>query len=167
MWPSPASLSRCGSIGNLSRGGPVKMSLLYETFPREDITAEMMGDAARLFTENYGVWGILSLTLILGKRVTLTGKRLQEQYLPMGGECWYLRATSKGILAGNAFTCRWSYGGRNICWVTQLVVHRDFRGKGIASSLLRMAMADSDDIYGIMSSHPFACVAAAAVFGSE
>ncbi|TWU71603.1 hypothetical protein ED733_003298 [Metarhizium rileyi] len=32
--------------------------------------------------------------------------------------------------------------------------------------LLRHVMANSDDIYGILSSHPFACAAAAATFGS-
>ncbi|QPG95294.1 hypothetical protein C2857_000027 [Epichloe festucae Fl1] len=30
--------------------------------------------------------------------------------------------------------------------------------------LMRQAKPDSDDVYGIMSSHPYACVAAAAAF---
>ncbi|KAF5695726.1 acyl n-acyltransferase [Fusarium globosum] len=139
------------------------MSLLYETFERGDITADMLDDAAKLFTENYGIWG--SASRLCGKRVTLTAKRIREQYLPQDGECWYTRVTSHGTLVGNAFTCRWNHGGRTICWVTQLVVHKEYRGKGIASTLLRMSMADSDDMYGIMSSHPYACVAATAVFG--
>ncbi|KAM0343898.1 hypothetical protein ACHAPU_008061 [Fusarium lateritium] len=141
------------------------MSLTYETFAREDITEDMLNDAAKLFTENYGVWGDVSK--LHGKRITLTAKRLREQYLPVEGECWYTRVTSHGNLAGNLFTCRWSHGEKNICWVTQLVVHKDHRGRGIAGTLLRMSMANSDDMYGIMSSHPFACVAAAAVFGTS
>lgn len=156
------------------------MSLLYENFQPQDITEAMLDDAARLFNENYGAWGSGSklrgkqarflkfkpLTFCLGKRVTLTSKRLREQYLPEDGDCWYIRVTSKGTLVGNAFTCRWYYGEKSVCWVTQLVVHKNYRGRGIAGSLLRMSMADSDDVYGIMSSHPHACIAAASVFGS-
>ncbi|GKU08424.1 hypothetical protein FLAG1_11093 [Fusarium langsethiae] len=139
------------------------MSLLYETFERGDITEDMLDAAAELFTKNYGIWG--SASKLCGKRVTLTAKGIREQHLPQDGECWYTRATSHGTLVGNAFICRWNHGGRTICWVTQLVVHKEYRGRGIASTLLRMSRADSDDMYGIMSSHPYTCVAATTVFG--
>lgn len=33
------------------------MSLSFHTLPQEDITDQMLGDAATLFTENYGIWG--------------------------------------------------------------------------------------------------------------
>ncbi|KAK7408898.1 hypothetical protein QQX98_008902 [Neonectria punicea] len=141
------------------------MSQLYETFPRDDLTDEMIADAARLFTENYGVWG--GDSRLRGKRVTLTAKRLREEYLPEDGECRYTRVTSDGKLVGNAFTSRWNWNGKRVCWVTQLVVHRDHRGKGIASILLKMSMVESDDVYGIMSSHPYACMAAATMFGTS
>ncbi|KAK7426510.1 hypothetical protein QQZ08_006968 [Neonectria magnoliae] len=141
------------------------MSQLCETFPRDDLTDEMLADAARLFTENYGVWA--GDSKLRGKRVTLTAKRLREQYLPEDGECRYTRVTSDGKLVGNAFTSGWNWTGKRVCWVTQLVVHRDHRGKGIASILLRMTMAESDDVYGIMSSHPYACMATAIMFGTS
>ncbi|KAM5348931.1 hypothetical protein ACJ41O_008754 [Fusarium nematophilum] len=161
LTPQLASLP---TAGNLGRRRPAKMSLLFQTFSRTDITNEMLRDAAKLFTENYGIWG--SGSDLCGKRVTLTAKRLREQYLPEDGECWYTRVTSNGTLAGNAFTCRWHWNEKSVCWVTQLVVHKDYRGRGVAATLLRLSMADSDDVYGIMSSHPYACVAAAATFGS-
>ena len=72
-----------------------------------------------------------------------------------------------GNLAGNAFACRWKYNSRNVCWVTQLVVSKDYRERGLAGGLLKLLRADSDDIYGIMSSHPAACLAAATSFSSR
>lgn len=52
-----------------------------------------------------------------------------------------------------------------MCWVTQLVVHRDFWERGLAVGLLNHFRQDDDDIYGLMSSHPAACPAAAKAFG--
>ena len=74
--------------------------------------------------------------------------------------------TVDGKLTGHVFACRWQQDGRRVCWVTQLVVHRDYRERGFASGLLRFLRLDADDdVYGIMSSHPAACMTAASAFG--
>lgn len=75
--------------------------------------------------------------------------------------------TVDGDLAGNAFACRWRQGEKNICWVTQLVVDKEYRERGLASGLLRSLRLDADDIYGVMSSHAAACLAAASTLGSK
>lgn len=72
-----------------------------------------------------------------------------------------------GSLAGNAFACRWVYDKKTVCWVTQLVVHQDYRERGLAMGLLNQLRHYNDDIYGLMSSHPAACLAAAKAFGSK
>jgi hypothetical protein len=72
-----------------------------------------------------------------------------------------------GKLAGNAFACRWTVDGKTVCWITQLVVHGDYRERGIASGLLKRIEQDGDHAYGVMSSHPAACLAAAKAFGSK
>lgn len=72
-----------------------------------------------------------------------------------------------GRLAGNAFACRWTYENKTVCWVTQLVVHSDFRRCKLAYFLLNLLRQDDVAIYGIMSSHPAACLAAARAFGSK
>ena len=97
----------------------------------------------------------------------LSKKRLRAQYLPGNASCSYVRVTVDDRLAGNAFACRWSYQDKTVCWVTQLVVHSDFRERGLATGLLNHLMQDDDAIYGIMSSHPAACLAAAKAFGSK
>ena len=77
-----------------------------------------------------------------------------------------MRVTVDGRLAGNAFACRWRYKNKTVCWITQLVVHQDYRERGLAMGLLNQLRQHDDDIYGLMSSHPAACLAAAKAFGS-
>ncbi|EEP82640.1 predicted protein [Uncinocarpus reesii 1704] len=135
----------------------------YETFPGAKVTDDMLAEAANLFSENYGIWGEQSLTP--GKRIRLGKRRLRDQYLPDHAATSYVRVTVDGTLAGNAFICRWRHDDRSICWITQLVVHRNYRGRGLASGLLGSLLMHPDDVYGIMSSHPFACLAAARSLG--
>ncbi|KFA50737.1 hypothetical protein S40293_11535 [Stachybotrys chartarum IBT 40293] len=127
---------------------------LYETLSGDQVTDEMLVEAAKLFNENYG------------KPVKLNVRRLREQYLPASADSLYTRVMVNGELAGNAFACRWKCGSKSVCWVTQLVVGQDYRERGLASGLLRSLRTDTDHIYGIMSSHPAACLAAAASFGT-
>ncbi|GJQ81194.1 hypothetical protein Trydic_g23363 [Trypoxylus dichotomus] len=44
----------------------------------------------------------------------------------------------------------------NVCWITQLVVCREFRRKGIATKLIKVAF-DSDyfPVCGLVTSHPY------------
>jgi len=77
-----------------------------------------------------------------------------------------VRVIIDGHLAGNAFACRWTYDNKTVCWVTQLVVHRDYRERGLAMGLLNQLRDANDDIYGLMTSHPAACLAAAKAFGT-
>ena len=82
----------------------------------------------------------------------LSKNRLRVQYLPDSAACFYVRVTVEDRLAGNAFACRWSCEGKIVCWVTQLVVHSDFRERGLAVGLLNQLRKDDDAIYGLMSS---------------
>lgn len=97
----------------------------------------------------------------------LNKARLRADYLPDDTTCSYVRVTVDGLLAGNAFACRWTYDNKTVCWITQLVVHQGHRERGLAQGLLNTIRQDEDDIYGIMSSHPAACMAAAKSFGSK
>lgn len=138
---------------------------LYETFASSKVTESMLVEATTLFNENYGTWGDNSAKK--GRPVRLSTRRLREQYLPDAAQSIYTRVTVDGVLAGNAFACRWEHGGKAVCWVTQLVVSKDYRERGLATGLLRVLRADNcHDIYGIMSSHPAACLAAAKAFST-
>ena len=126
------------------------------------ITEEMIAAAASIFSENYGVWSN-------GKRVKMGASRLKAMLLPTSNaaEHFYVRALTGDKLAGNVFACRWKHEGRQICWITQLVVDKDFRGKGIATKLLQKLQEGhaEDRGFGLLSSHPAAVRAALRAFG--
>ncbi|KAL2185753.1 hypothetical protein L209DRAFT_754203 [Thermothelomyces heterothallicus CBS 203.75] len=89
----------------------------------------------------------------------MSTSRLRRSYLPVGTCSSYVCVHVDGTLVGNAFACRWTYQGRRVCWVTQLVVHRDFRKRRLATRLLEKLRKNDDEVFGIMSSHPAACIA--------
>jgi len=157
---------------------------IFKEFESKDVTDEMLAEAARLFSEHYGTWdtpdgrpggkrGMLLcryvvvsehckwLTSAQGTRVKLNATRLRRDYLPDGVPCPYVTVHIDNILAGNAFACRWTYQGRQVCWVTQLVVHDEFRERRLATRLLEKLRKKDDEIFGIMSSHPAALIAIA------
>jgi len=141
---------------------------VYEGFKSDEVTDEMLDEAAKLFSENYGVWGEHAAERMgkfakAGRPVRLSKERLRNEYLPSDISS-YVRVTVNGHLAGNAFACRWSVDGRTICWITQLVVHHDYRERGLAAGLLDEVRLDGDDVYGVMSSHPAACLAASRAY---
>ncbi|RMZ82762.1 hypothetical protein DV738_g1668, partial [Chaetothyriales sp. CBS 135597] len=92
--------------------------------------------------------------------------RLRAQCLPENADCSYVKVTIGDQLAGNVFACRWKVKDKTVCWITQLVVHSDYRERGLAAGLLNCLRQEDDKIYGLMSSHPAACLAAAKTFGS-
>ena len=87
------------------------------------------------------------------------------QYLP-DERSTYTSVVVDGKLAGQAFASRWDHDGKVVCWITQLVVHRDYRQRGLARGLMYQLREDGDEIFGIMSSHPAACIAAADAYSS-
>lgn len=95
----------------------------------------------------------------------MSAARLREQCLPEGSAGAYVTVTINGVLAGNVFACRWQHAGRQVCWVTQLVVHSDYREQRLATVLLSSLIGVDDDVFGIMSSHPAACKALAKAIG--
>ncbi|KAF2762735.1 hypothetical protein EJ05DRAFT_459522 [Pseudovirgaria hyperparasitica] len=142
---------------------------VFESFKSDQVTEEMLDEAAKLFSENYGVWSEhaaegMGKFAKAGRPVRLSKERLRNEYLPSETSS-YVRVTVNDNLAGNAFACRWSIDGRTICWITQLVVHHDYRERGLATRLLNETRLDGDDVYGIMSSHPAACLAASRAYG--
>ncbi|KIW90594.1 uncharacterized protein Z519_08377 [Cladophialophora bantiana CBS 173.52] len=142
---------------------------LFETFDGGDVTDTILKEAASLFNEQYGIWGPGPANSEpvpkQGSRVKLSKDHLRAQYLPNNVDCFYVRVTIDDKLAGNVFACRWRAKDRTVCWITQLVVHGDYRERGLATFLLNGLRRDGDAIYGLMSSHPAASLAAARSFG--
>ena len=139
---------------------------LYQQFDGTQVTDSMLREASQFFNENYGIWGKESGSKA-GTRVKMGKDRLRAQLLPPNVPCSYVRVTVDGNLAGNVFACRWKYNDKPVCWITQLVVHRDYRERGLAAGLLNELRQEDNDIYGVVSSHPAACLATARAFGCK
>lgn len=97
----------------------------------------------------------------------MSARRLREEYLPDGARSSYVCIHVDDNFRGHAFASRWTYRGRQVCWVTQLVVHRDFRQRRLETSLLEKLRKRDDEIFGIMSSHPAALIAISKACGSR
>jgi len=147
-------------------------SAIYETFLAKNVTKQLLKEAASLFSNHYGVWSELApkqpgmSSFKSGTHVRLSTTRMRRDYLPKDIST-YTRVTVDGVLAGHAFACRWKMDEKVVCWVTQLVVERNFRERGYATGLLSHLKEEEDDFYCIMSSQPASCMAAARAFGSE
>ena len=149
---------------------------IFQTYAAHEVTDTMLEDAAKLFSDHYGTWGEKAASAMgpfakagktsvnimaracpskssSGNRVKLNAKRLRKEYLSGEAEYVYTRAIVDGVLAGNAFGCRYTAHDKNVCWVTQLVVHSKYRRRRLATSLLQELRKDTDNIW-LMSSQP-------------
>ncbi|KAH6631281.1 hypothetical protein F5144DRAFT_547417 [Chaetomium tenue] len=134
---------------------------IFRDFHSPDIPDTVLVQAAELFSNHYGIWNTPAGRPggKPGTRVKLNVSRLRSQHLPPGARCSYVSVHVDEALAGNVFACRWEYQGRQVCWITQLVVHREYRGRRLATRLIEKLRDIDDEIFGIMSSHPAACIA--------
>ncbi|KAF3354518.1 hypothetical protein VdG1_07447 [Verticillium dahliae VDG1] len=123
------------------------MATTVRKFEGAEVTETMLEEAAKLFSEHYGIWGKNGFGKP-GSRVKMSPARLRSQCLPDGARSSYIRVTIDGALIGNAFACRWEHAGRQI-----------------ATTLLLHLIDPEDDALGIMSSHPAACKALAKAVG--
>ena len=151
-------------------------NITFEKFEGTTITEPMLSAAANLFSQHYGIWGPVAAEKMNGivkpgTRVRMSSSRLRAQCLPSSNtqttaHSIYVRAMDGTELAGNVFATRWTNEGRSMCWITQLVVHTKHRNAGIATQLLRqLREGEQDRGFGLLSSHPFAILAALRAFG--
>jgi 2-polyprenyl-3-methyl-5-hydroxy-6-metoxy-1,4-benzoquinol methylase/GNAT superfamily N-acetyltransferase len=116
--------------------------------------SRVLKECCELYSAHYGKWRAGSRKE--GKPIRLSQNRM-EQWFPNEQTKLYT-ARDNGTLVGYAIALRDNLPGHGlVSWVTQLVVHTDYRNKGIASHLLRHIWGLSDDYaWGIVTSNPFA-----------
>ncbi|KAF2112205.1 hypothetical protein BDV96DRAFT_171976 [Lophiotrema nucula] len=148
---------------------PISYTMASKYTGRE-ITEEHILQAADLFSKHYGIWGPRHPRA--GQRVQTSPAMLKRNYLPDGAEHTLVQAHIGYVLVGHAIATRWSTKKSaesqpsRVCWITQLCVRRGYRAQGVATSILRKMAEESDDMYGILSSHPAAIMAALRAFAN-
>ena len=109
---------------------------------------------SKLYSEHYGIWGLKSQKA--GSRVKLSEKAIKAW---LNGSNTAVYCAFNGTeLVGYAIALSIEVSGYGIVtWITQLVVHRDYRNKGIAKNILLSVWGFSDHkAWGIVSANPYA-----------
>lgn len=124
----------------------------YTSKKTRDLSDDEMAECARLFSTSYGKYSQDS-TVRPGEQIRMSPKYYIQNYQ---GENFYVAmARYKGSLIAHAFYIRKKCKEGMVTWVLQLVVDKDYRKKGIASTLLRSIWGFSDDFaWGLASANP-------------
>lgn len=102
---------------------------------------------AALFSEHYGVWE--SRGPRPGSRVQLSAARLQKDFLAVEETFAALAVTPSGSLVGHAIVRFFPFRGCTGAWILQIVVHREWRGRKVASQVLGAALATAIKLGGM------------------
>ena len=127
--------------------------ITYASILPTDMESAVAG-CAKLYSEHYGVWGERSPRK--GERVKLSANRLMGW---LKGESASLYAAyCEEKLIGYAIALRANlHSHGTVSWVTQFVVHTDYRNNGVGSHLLRHIWGMSNDYaWGLITSNPYA-----------
>ncbi|KDR74084.1 hypothetical protein GALMADRAFT_250837 [Galerina marginata CBS 339.88] len=131
-----------------------------ELLVKDQLTDEIFATCANLFSDHYGVWATNAPNRVHGARVKMNAKKLRES----------VSAPAQTVLAmgyvenqhiGHAFATVWPSEAGRVGWITQLVVHKDFRRRKVATQLINKLknhplLADIS-VVGIASSQPASC----------
>lgn len=129
----------------------------YDRFPGPFVAAntELLEEICGLYSDHYGIWSKKGIRP--GKNIRLTPSKIVE-WLNNNCVTVYVAYLNDDNIIGYAIAFSKNekkYGV--ITWVTQLVVHTDYRKKGIAERLLFSIWGFSDHYaWGIVSANPYA-----------
>ena len=137
-----------------------------------EIDENLLSQCSSLFSSHYGIWQHNE------KQITLSPRLLKKDYLDSvnsGVVILYPDSNVSKIVeiekfgaqvtgdisqvTGHAFFKHFMYKDKKVCWITQLVVHPDYRSRGYAKLLLQKACYGTN-LIGIASTHPHAIMAA-------
>ncbi|MCM1327691.1 MAG: bifunctional N-acetyltransferase/class I SAM-dependent methyltransferase [Bacteroidales bacterium] len=130
-----------------------KKDILYSVKNTVDLSEEEIEECSELFSLFYGRYSAQSKTRP-GEQVKMGTNYYKQHYCKPGFFVAMAREGKK--LVGQAFYIRKKYEGYGIItWVLQLVVDKNYRKQGIASTLLRSIWGFSDDYaWGLATANP-------------
>jgi 2-polyprenyl-3-methyl-5-hydroxy-6-metoxy-1,4-benzoquinol methylase len=127
----------------------------YSWFPSTLIVSNLLLECAQLYSEHYGYWGENSANP--GGKIRLSSDRLKEWINSQDSKLVCAR-NENDELVGYAIAVKTKikkYGV--VSWVTQLVVHEDYRKKNVAKTMLFSIWGFSDHFsWGLVTANPYA-----------
>lgn len=130
------------------------MELNYKLGAKAIEDEEFLRKCVTLYSNHYGTWNCLGRHP--KEQIKLSKKRMITWLEKDKTSIYY--AEENGVIIGYAIACRKSVKNFGVVsWVTQLVVHTDYRNQGIAKKLLYSIWCMSNDTaWGIVTSNPYA-----------
>ena len=131
----------------------IKDEIEYSTKSTVDLTEKEIEECSELFSMFYGKYSAES-DFKPGERVKLGPAYYVRNYRKK--DFYVAMARNDGKLVGQAFYIRKKYENYGMMtWVLQLVVNKEYRKRGIASTLLRSIWGFSDDYaWGLATANP-------------
>ena len=125
----------------------------YTNQKTQFLSDKVLTECAKLFSSNYGNYSEYS-DIRPGQNVRLSASYYKNHYCTP--DFSVALARKAGRIIGQAFYIRKSYKNIGIMtWVVQLVVDKNYRQRGIASTLLRSIWGFSDDYaWGLATANP-------------
>lgn len=137
------------------------MKISYTTFSPLELSAQpsILNECAKLYSEHYGIWSFNNPTLPLrGKNIKLSSRKLAE-WLNNNSSYLYIAQNENKEIIGYAiaFNAIPEKKKIKIAWVSQLVVHKNYRNSDVAKNLLYSIWGESKNYaWGIISANPYA-----------
>lgn len=128
---------------------------LYTAF--EKSTSDVVDKCARLFSSEYGQWALESEALGFnpGKKIHLSSNLLCN-ICGVDNNCGVVTCMLDDHHIGHALFVRFkTTKDLEVCWITQLVVAKEYRNLGIATRLIRHAISSTTRYVGLTSSNPY------------
>jgi len=118
-------------------------------------THDKLEELASFYSEHYGVWSENS-PFNKGKKISLSANKIKEWLNNDISELWTVR--DNGELVGYAIALKGISGSNEkLIWVTQFVIHTDYRNIGIGKRLLFSIWGFSSFFaWGLVTANPFA-----------
>ncbi len=132
----------------------------YKTVSGNKVSDALIDEIKTLFDSSYGVWSLMCppKQSLAGKPISFPRRNYVEYFrgsIEYGGECDLVLCYDEGKLVGEAIYVNKNTVRGKVAIVVQLVVHNEYRRKGIGSALLYSIWGFSNYYaWGIVTSNP-------------
>lgn len=133
-------------------------NIKYEQIMPLQFTDELIAECADLYSNHYGTWSDNAPNVLLrGKNVKLSPSKIRAWFDNQKSSLYIAKLND--VIIGYAISMKirvpWWKGG--VSWVTQLVVHKDYRNEDVAKNILYSIWCESSNYaWGIISANPYA-----------
>jgi len=115
----------------------------------------LIEELSEFYSDNYGIWSE-NAPFLAGKKIKLSANKIKDWLNNELSELWTIRDSGK--LIGYAISLKGKSGSKeNVIWVTQFVIHHNYRNTGIGKRLLFSIWGFSSFFaWGLLTANPYA-----------